>query len=43
VFAPKKYYLIYFIRSYKKFNIKAIVNISGFIEGLVGNLYILGV
>ena len=34
-------YVIYFIRSYKKFNIKAIVNICGFIEGLVSNLYIL--
>jgi len=43
VFAPKKYYLIYFIRSYKKFNIKAIVNIRGFIEGLVNNLCVLGV
>jgi hypothetical protein len=43
VFAPKKYYLIHFIRSYKKFNIKAIVNIRGFIEGLVSNLRVLGV
>ena len=43
VFAPKKYYLIHFIRSYKKFNIKATVNIYGFIEGPVSNLYILGV
>jgi hypothetical protein len=43
VFAPKKYYLIYFIRSYKKFNIKAIVNISSFIEGLISILCILGV
>jgi hypothetical protein len=43
VFTPKKYYLIYFIRSYKKFNIKAIVNIYGFIEGLVSNLRVLGV
>jgi len=43
VFAPEKYYFIYFIRSYKKFNIKAIVNIHGFIEGLVNNLYMLGV
>ena len=43
VFAPKKYYLIHFIRSYKKFNIKAIVNIHGFIEGPVSNLRVLGV
>jgi hypothetical protein len=43
VFTPKKYYLIHFIRSYKKFNIKAIVNIRGFIEGLVSNLRVLGV
>jgi hypothetical protein len=43
VFAPKKYYLIHFIRSYKKFNIKAIVNICGFTEGLVNNLRVLGV
>ena len=43
VFALKKYYLIYFIRSYKKFNIKAIVNIYGFTEGLVSNLRVLGV
>jgi len=43
VFAPKKYYLIYFIRSYKKFNIKATANIYGFTEGLVSNLRVLGV
>jgi len=43
VFAPKKYYLIHFIRSHKKFNIKATVNIRGFTEGPVSNLYILGV
>jgi len=43
VFTPKKYYLIHFIRSHKKFNIKAIANIYGFIEGLVSNLCILGV
>jgi len=43
VFAPKKYYFIYFTKSHKKFNIKAIVNIRGFIEGLVSNLYVLGV
>jgi len=43
VFTPKKYHLIYFIRSYKKFNIKAIANIYSFIKGLVSNLYILGV
>jgi len=43
VFAPKKYHLIYFIRSYKKFNIKAIVNIRGFMEGPVSNLRVLGV
>jgi len=43
VFAPKKYHLIYFIRSYKKFNIKVIVNIRSFIEGLVNNLYVLRV
>jgi len=41
VFTPKKYYLIYSIRSYKKFNIKALVNIYGFIEGLVSNLRVL--
>jgi len=43
IFTPKKYYFIYFIRSHKKFNIKAIVNIHGFMEGLVNNLYVLGV
>jgi len=43
VFTPKKYYFIYFIRSYKKFNIKVIVNIHGFMEGPVSNLYILRV
>jgi len=43
VFTPKKYHLIYFIRSYKKFNIKVIVDIRGFTEGLVSNLHILGV
>ena len=43
IFAPKKYHLIHFIKSYKKFNIKATVNIYSFIEGLVSNLYILGV
>ena len=43
VFAPKKYHLIYFLRSYKKFNIKALVNIRGFTEGLVSNLRVLGV
>jgi len=43
VFTPKKYYLIYFIRSYKKFNIKAIANIYGFTKGLVSNLRILRV
>ena len=43
VFAPKKYYFIYFTRSHKKFNIKAIINIYSFIEGLVSNLYILEV
>ena len=43
VFAPKKYYFIYFIRSYKKFNIKIIVDIRGFIEGPVSNLRVLGV
>ena len=41
VFTPKKYYFIHFTRSHKKFNIKAIVNIYGFTEGLVSNLYIL--
>ena len=43
IFTPKKYHFIYFIRSYKKFNIKAIVNIRGFTEGLVNNLCVLGV
>ena len=43
VFALKKYHFIHFIKSYKKFNIKAIVNIRGFTEGLVSNLCILGV
>ena len=43
VFTPEKYYLIYLIRSYKKFNIKAIVNIGSFMEGLVSNLRVLGV
>ena len=43
MFTPKKYYLIYFIRSYKKFNIKVIVNICGLTEGLVSNLRVLGV
>ena len=43
IFAPKKYHLIYFIRSYKKFNIKATVNIHSFTEGLVNNLRVLGV
>jgi len=43
VFAPKKYYFIHFIKSYKKFNIKAIINIYGFMESLVSNLYILKV
>jgi len=43
VFAPKKYHLIHFIRSHKKFNIKAIANIYSFTEGLVSNLCILGV
>ena len=43
VFAPKKYYLIHFIRSYKKFNIKATVNIHSFTEGPVSNLRVLGV
>ena len=43
VFTPEKYHLIHFIRSHKKFNMKAIVNIYGFIEGLVSNLYILGI
>jgi len=43
VFAPKKYYLIYFTRSYKKFNMKATVNIHGFTEGPVSNLHVLGV
>ena len=43
VFAPKKYHLIYFIRSYKKFNIKATVNIYSFTESLVSNLCVLGV
>jgi hypothetical protein len=43
VFAPKKYYLIHFTRSHKKFNMKATVNIRGFTEGLVSNLYVLGV
>jgi hypothetical protein len=43
VFAPKKYHLIYFIRSHKKFNIKATVNIRGFTEGPVSNLRVLGV
>ena len=43
MFTFKKYHFIHFIRSHKKFNIKAIVNIYSFIEGLVSNLYILGV
>jgi len=43
VFTPKKYHLIYFIRNYKKFNIKAIANIYSFTEGLVSNLRVLGV
>ena len=43
VFALKKYHLIYFIRSYKKFNMKAIVNIYSFTEGLVSNLRVLRV
>ena len=43
VFTPKKYYLIHFIRSHKKFNIKAIINIYGFTEGPVSNLCVLGV
>ena len=43
MFTPEKYYLIHFIRSHKKFNIKAIANIQGFTEGLVSNLRILGV
>ena len=43
VFAPKKYHLIHFTRSHKKFNIKAIVNIHGFTEGPVSNLRVLGV
>ena len=36
-------HVIYFIRRYKKLNIKAIVNIYIFIEGLVSNLYIIRV
>ena len=43
MFAHKKYYFIYFTKSYKKFNIKVTVNINGFIKGLVNNLCILGV
>ena len=43
VFAPKKYYFIHFIKNHKKFNIKATVNICGFMEGLVSNLYVLKV
>ena len=43
MFTPKKYHFIHFIRSHKKFNIKAIVNIYNFIKGPVSNLYILGV
>ena len=43
VFAPKKYYLIHFTRSHKKFNIKATVNIYGFTKGPVSNLRVLGV
>ena len=43
MFTPKKYHLIHFTRSHKKFNIKAIVNIYSFTEGSVSNLYILGV
>ena len=43
VFTSKKYHLIHFIRSHKKFNIKAIVNIYSFTKGLVSNLYILKV
>jgi len=43
VFALKKYHLIHFTRSHKKFNIKATVNIRGFTEGLVSNLHVLGV
>ena len=43
MFAPEKYHLIHFIKSHKKFNIKATVNIHGFTEGLVSNLRVLGV
>ena len=43
MFAPKKYHLIYFTKSYKKFNMKAIVNIHSFTEGPVSNLCVLGV
>ena len=43
VFTPKKYHLIHFTRSHKKFNMKATVNIYGFTEGPVSNLCVLGV
>ena len=43
MFTPKKYYFIYFIKSYKKFNIKVIVNIRRFMKGLVSNLRVLRV
>jgi len=43
VFVPEKYHLIHFIRSHKKFNMKATVNINGFTEGPVSNLHVLGV
>ena len=43
IFAPKKYHFIHFIRSHKKFNIKAIINIYSFTKGPVSNLCVLKV
>ena len=39
VFVPKKYHLIHFTKSHKKFNIKVIINIYGFTKDLISNLY----
>ena len=43
VFALKKYHLIHFTKSHKKFNMKAIINIYDFTKGPVNNLCVLGV